>query len=817
MNKLIRKIAGLVLGFALVTGVGVLVSKSFESKSVNASEAPAYILDGTKAGSGSQYAGENTTTQSGVSWKINGNISQTPWRVGGNKNNGLNNAGTIRMIQSQSVVSSEDITKVVVNTTKPSSNGITPTNVSLKVGTAVGGSTISSLSKGSWSSSVTFDRPSGLDWSNKYFEIDFTMPANTTTTNKFIEINSIEFYYEAAVERGEVSIDAFSTNVLFNGESGQFTYTWNPLSSGATVKSVSWTSNNTDALTINSSGNYSVVGAGLVKLTLNVTDSNDQTYEAVSSTLYTSNDYSFELDDKVAIVAPTVSMELTSFFVDGSNKYGVGSIYSGTPNGTYAFTVENGDSNCPGSLSFVKDGSYLAWTSGNTIIVSNTKNENSSWYVSYSSDGCLMTNAAGPTHQLWWNNTSTALRFACYENKTHGNSYRLVDLVVVDEIPVRGTLEISSPLVEMMKQNTSGSLTYNWTPADGTSTQIVSHTWTSNKSDVISINGDTYTAVAPGKARITLNATDGIGQEYTVMTSEITVVGVVSGAYEKVTSVKNGDVVTIVCETAESQLLEIKSGDGHFVYYDTAPASVYDLTLVANGSYFAFETSDNKYLSWNTSTKLALVEPSEATDNSYWSISFDENDNAIIQNKAEDNGGYRRIEWSESSSKFACYKQNETLIQLFAPVISYSQAVVAFAESFLDLECDATGANMPDTYEWLAYKGDFESDALTATDREDLRKAVAFDYSFPSTDVEKVQAAMAKYDYVIVKYNKGRGLSEQFPDFINRNPSANKVIASPIIGINSDDSGLMLVVITFTAISFVSIGALLIIKRKRHY
>ena len=189
----------------------------------------------------------------------------------------------------------------------------------------------------------------------------------------------------------------------------------------------------------------------------------------------------------------------------------------------------------------------------------------------------------------------------------------------------------------------------------------------------------------------------------------------------------------------------------------------------------------------------------------------------IFQNKAEDNGGYRRIEWSESSSKFACYKQNETLIQLFAPVISYSQAVVAFAESFLDLECDATGANMPDTYEWLAYKGDFESDALTATDREDLRKAVAFDYSSPSTDVEKVQAAMAKYDYVIVKYNKGRGLSEQFPDFINRNPSANKVIASPIIGINSDDSGLMLVVITFTAISFVSIGALLIIKRKRHY
>lgn len=814
MNKIFNRIAGLMLGLSLVAGAAFLSSKVSYNE-VKAGETLVYTLDGTIAGSGNKYNGDNSASQGGVAWKINGNITANPWRVGGNKSNGLDVAGTVRHIQSQSAVSSEDITKVVVDTTKPSSDGITPTAVALKVGASVGGSTITSTSS-SWSSSITFTRPADTSWASRYFEIDFTMPQNNTTKNKFIEINSIQFYYDAPVERGEVSVNDLSNKILFVGDSGQFTYTWDPLSSGATVKSVSWTSSNTDALTIDNSGNYSVVGVGAAKVTLHLTDSNDQAYEESSSSFYTSNDYSFELDDQVAIVDPITSMELTSFFVNGSTKYGVGSLYEDKPNGTYAFTVENGDTTCPGSLTFNKSGNYLSWSSGNTIVVSNTKNVNSSWYVVSSSVGIYLINAANESYQLWWNNTSTSLRFACYENKTPGNSYHLIDLVVVEEIPVRGTIAITSPTAKLMKQNETGDLTFDWTPAEGTSTQITSHTWTSSHNDIISINGDSYTAVAPGKAHITLNATDGIGQNYTEMTAEITVVEVVSGNYEKVTSVKDGDVVAIVHDEAEAQFSGITSNAGTYVFYDGAPGNIFDFTLVASGEYFAFLSKDNKYLSWKEEAKIEFVDPEGATDNAYWSISFDESGNANIFNKALDGEGHRYIAWNSSSPRFSAYKTGQSPVQLYAPVISYSEAVVNFAVSFLEYDCDENGQTRPDPIDWLAYKGDFEGTDLTNTDREDLRKAKAIEYENPSTDVEKVQAAMAKYDYIIVKYNKIQGLSDLFPDFINRDPSVGRVISVPTRIVDIDDSMLMMIVVIYGVVSISSISALIIIKRKKH-
>ena len=46
-----------------------------------------YTLDGTKTGSGSGYGTANDITQDGMSWKVTGNTSMTPWRIGGNSIN----------------------------------------------------------------------------------------------------------------------------------------------------------------------------------------------------------------------------------------------------------------------------------------------------------------------------------------------------------------------------------------------------------------------------------------------------------------------------------------------------------------------------------------------------------------------------------------------------------------------------------------------------------------------------------------------------------------------------------------------------------
>lgn len=212
-TKLFRGIIAATVGLVMAIGVGVGISHNIrKTEPVYAAEVQTYVLSGTTTSTGTTYNGENAVTQGGVTWNVNGNVNQNPWRIGGNKNNGLSSAGAIRHIQSQASVSSYDITKVVVTSAKPASNSIDPTNVSLKVGTSAGASDTNSLSNGSWAASVTFNRPNGKDWSSKYFEIDFTMPANTTTTNKFITITSVAFYYENGGDAPTFTVTYNNTN-----------------------------------------------------------------------------------------------------------------------------------------------------------------------------------------------------------------------------------------------------------------------------------------------------------------------------------------------------------------------------------------------------------------------------------------------------------------------------------------------------------------------------------------------------------------------------------------------------------------------------
>ena len=811
MKELFSKIAGLTLCLTFATGV-VALGFSNTNKSVKASEAVIYKLDGSIVGTKNGFATDNPISQGGKNWLVNGNTTVSPWKIGGNKNNGLETAGTVRMVQSQGTVSTENITKVVLTTSKPSSSSITPTNVSLKVGTSIGGSTISSLSNGSWAASITFNRPSGADWSSKYFEIDFTMPANTTTTNKYISFISAEFYYDAPVERGEISIGGLDSIFYYVGNTKTLSVGWDPLNSSATVKSSSWSSS--DSTVLSFSGNtFTANGPGTAKITLNVTDSNDQEYSVQSEAIYVSNSYNFNIGDNVAMVnAGEAKIELGGI-EKASNYYGTGVAYTTVPNGTYSLVVEEGS--VDGSLSFKHGDNYLSVqsNSSNNLNVNAAKDGKTSWYVVQFSSYSIVYNVEFPNRQIWWNDNETnGQRFVCYENKTHGNSkYYGVNFVVLEELPVRGEITIASPdsNTTTLKQGVTGNLTYDWVPAEGTSTTISSHTWTSNHPEYISIDGDTYTAVAPGKAKITLSATDSTGQIYSVTTAkDIEVIAVVSGSYAKVTSIADGDVVTFVCEYCETQIHEVKSDMGTYVYYNSAPASVLDFTVVASGNYFAFKTSDNKYLTWKESTKIGLVE--ELTDLSYWSVGFQEG-SAFIQSK-DSNGSNRAILFSIESPRFGYYTGGEKYasIQLYAPVTSYDSTAVAFAQEFLvSLECD-NGVTQPDTATW----NDLMTDAWTnvnETGRGQLAIARAIIHENPATDQEYVEAAMARYDYVIAKYG-----STMYDDYIGRNPAPLRNVVDIPVSI-SESPNTLLVVVIFTTVSISSMILLLVIKRKRHY
>ena len=183
MNKFITKVAKLVLGLSLAAGVGVAVSSN-KARKVDAADVLEYKLDGTVTGGSSAYA-SGSVTQGGLTWTVEANSTMNPWRFGGKDDQ-------IRNCASQAAVSSENITKVLVETGTAT---CTVNSISLYVGTSEGVSDISSLSKTSslTSTILEFDRPSGDNWSNRFFTVVFDVSCSSSS-NQYIQLKSIEFY-----------------------------------------------------------------------------------------------------------------------------------------------------------------------------------------------------------------------------------------------------------------------------------------------------------------------------------------------------------------------------------------------------------------------------------------------------------------------------------------------------------------------------------------------------------------------------------------------------------------------------------------------
>ena len=798
MNKLLTKIAGLTLGVSLIVG-GAVFAVDNQSKGVAASEALAYTLDGTITGGSSGFATDSDITQGDISWKVCGNTTMSPWRIGGKSLTGVD-----REIYS---VNSIDYTITKVDLSVGAASGITVNSLKLIVASDSAFNTVVEQVSGTFAASSTIKFEPSTDWTNCYYKFVFNVTVSGTS-NKFVAFNKAEFYYESETARGEVSIEGLTSQLLFVNDSVNLSCGWDPLDSDADIATHSFSSSDTAVLAV-SGDTVEAVGPGKAKITLNATDTNSESYKFVSDTIYVSNAYDFEIDDTVVIYSDAAKMELTSINKSGSTHYADGTAYTDSPNGTLLWTVEEG--NASGSYAFVNDGNYLSWSSGNSLDSKTTKDDNSSWYVVTYASYSLIINAAETTKEIWWN--SGTPRFACYQSKTPETSgYNTVNLMKIEDAPVRGTFAIASPTETNMRGDASGSLTYSWTPAEGTSATIESAVWSSSNSDVISVSGDTYEAIGPGKAKISVVATDSNGQEYSDSTKEITVISVVSGDYVKRTSVSDGDTVALVCETAGTQLSAVSSNIGQYVFYETAPADIYDFTLVQSGDYYLLKNSEEKYLTWGDEGKADIKLVDTAEDKSYWTITFDEG-NAVISNKALDGEVHRYLAWNNGFPRFAAYKTGQTAVQLYGPAQSYDANVVTFANNVLNnFECKSD-YSQPSSDEW-GNLNDYFRDYVSVDDKEMLRTFEAKQHETPVTDKEIIEAAMAKYDYVVAKYNLGLGLEDEFPDFINREPAPLRNISASVS--NSVDSNSAMIIITVIALTSISsIAVLLVIKRRK--
>lgn len=232
-----------------------------------------YTLDGTITGGSNAYADASDITQNSYTWKVEGNTTTNPWRIGGKS---LSN--TNRLVYSGTAMGST-INKV--NLTVGTASNITVNSLKLVVASDAdfNDQTDEVTATFKASSTITFQPTSGTEWATgSYYKFIFNVTVSGNS-NRFIEFKKAEFYSSAEDERTPVNITSFtaSSTTLIKGSTTTTTVTNDQPNWTAAY---TFSSNKNSVATVNENGVITAVGKGTATITatLNI-PADDENYK----------------------------------------------------------------------------------------------------------------------------------------------------------------------------------------------------------------------------------------------------------------------------------------------------------------------------------------------------------------------------------------------------------------------------------------------------------------------------------------------------------------------------------------------------------
>ena len=153
-----------------------------------------YTLDGTETGGTSGYAEVSAITQSGIGWKVLGNTTVNPWRIGGKSITNEN-----RAIYSTTPIP-ENISRVEVTSgtyTLDSVNSLTITVHNSASDAQTGdnplASKVENVQANIVSKTVTLQKADETLWAGKYYRIVYNV-TKTDNSNAYIQLLSVKLY-----------------------------------------------------------------------------------------------------------------------------------------------------------------------------------------------------------------------------------------------------------------------------------------------------------------------------------------------------------------------------------------------------------------------------------------------------------------------------------------------------------------------------------------------------------------------------------------------------------------------------------------------
>ena len=171
-------------------------SKTWEVKQfkITVPTTTSYILDGTITGGSSGYATESDITQNEIAWKVMGNTTMSPWRLGGKSLTGVD-----RTIYSTTAIA-KNVNKIVI--THGTANDITVNSMKVTVhssaaGAASGTSDVIATFTPTFQANgtVTITKSGTTSWANCYYRIVYNVTV-TADANKFVQFSKAEFFFE---------------------------------------------------------------------------------------------------------------------------------------------------------------------------------------------------------------------------------------------------------------------------------------------------------------------------------------------------------------------------------------------------------------------------------------------------------------------------------------------------------------------------------------------------------------------------------------------------------------------------------------------
>ena len=810
MNKLFTKIASLTLGLALAAGAGAFLG-SRAAEGVNAVETNLTTFDfeddGAHRPNTSNSYSSNTYEQHGVNISLTSAdsvITGTP--LFGSANVMMRIAkettNSATMIIGPIDYSSDDVEITGYSYYAKGVNSLTLTSSYSTNGSSwtQGETHVNVNSSNKYTSStISVDSPSAF-----YIKLDVTVTNGTSTkSNRDTQVDDVVIFGETTSVTPLESISCSSQEIqVANSLNLSSAVTFVP--SNATNKNLSFEiKEGSEYIDITSDGVVTAKASGNATITITPEDTSGGAtpIDVVVST--------------TALPAPgiTVGNQYVFYAVDSTNgnyemtglasSVGTAASFTGdVPSCSYILDTEEGY--YENTVAFKNGTKYLALTSaGNNIHSETSITANSSWIVNWdsSTNAAVVKNAVFQNRSIQFNYNNGNARFAAYvlEGQVALSLYEYVEHALVD-------FTIDSEVSVYKTGTATIGVTYN--PADASDKTL---SWSSDDTSIATVDSNgVVTGVAVGTTTIT--ATKVIDEFNVERTCTVTVLNNVSAHRGT-----NDDPFNVADAVQVAKGVFVEDPDGTAIDL-TKEYYVYGMITEAvtrTTSTLTFWIGDNASQTSAATGGFEVFKAAKVYGEAL-GTRYDSDNKVKADFVVED---YVKVK-----STLTVYNGIPETTQNVADIVyssrieagSYSAEVVAFAEDLLGYTCDEDGKTAPSVEAWGNFATFYAGDTLSADDKTALIGAPAVEHEVPTTNDEKVEAAMAKYDYIVGKYNKTLGFTEDYPDFIERDPAPLKNIRTETIGYNSTNTAII-VVSVIAIVSVSSIGVLLVLKRRKNH